>query len=100
MPDKRACEKTRCSKAFGAEVIVCPYAVAPESPESYYRSPTGSPRRFPAPTSLTSTQRGQPAGSHYETTGPEIWEQTGGELDALVIAVGTGGTISGTLRTT
>jgi len=98
MPDKMSREKISLLKAFGAEVIVCPYAVEPESPESYYSVSDRLAEEIPGaykPDQYTNS--GNPR-SHYETTGPEIWEQTGGELDALVIAVGTGGTVTGMAR--
>ncbi len=98
MPDKMSREKISLLKAFGAEVIICPYAVEPESPESYYSVSDRLAEEIPGaykPDQYTNS--GNPR-SHYETTGPEIWEQTGGELDALVIAVGTGGTITGMAR--
>src|SRR5438270_7874088 len=98
MPDKMSQEKISLLKAFGAEVIVCPYAVAPESPESYYSVSDRLAEEIPGAYKPDQyTNQGNPD-AHYETTGPEIWEQTGGEIDALVIAVGTGGTISGTGR--
>ena len=98
MPDKMSREKISLLKAFGAEVIVCPYAVEPESPESYYSVSDRLAEEIPG--AYKPDQYRNPANprSHYETTGPEIWEQTGGELDALVIAVGTGGTVTGTAR--
>src|SRR5438876_9197684 len=96
MPDKMSREKISLLKAFGAEVIVCPYAVAPESPESYYSVSDRLAEEIPGAFKPDQyTNQGNPQ-AHYETTGPEIWEQTGGEIDALVIAVGTGGTSSGT----
>ena len=98
MPDKMSREKISLLKAFGAEVIVCPYAVEPESPESYYSVSDRLAEEIPGaykPNQYTNRYNPQ---AHYETTGPEIWEQTGGELDALVIAVGTGGTITGCAR--
>ena len=98
MPDKMSQEKISLLRAFGAEVVICPTAVEPESPESYYSVSAGSPRRSPAASSPTSTRTDANPRAHYETTGPEIWEQTDGELDALVISVGTGGTISGAAR--
>src|SRR5512132_3919611 len=98
MPDKMSREKISLLKAFGAEVIVCPYAVEPESPESYYSVSDRLAEEIPGAYKPDQyTNPGNPE-AHYETTGPEIWEQTGGELEALVIAVGTGGTISGAGR--
>jgi cystathionine beta-synthase len=89
-------EKISLLKAFGAEVIVCPYAVEPESPESYYSVSDRLAEEIPGAYKPDQYRNEGNPRSHYETTGPEIWEQTGGELDALVIAVGTGGTITGT----
>jgi cystathionine beta-synthase len=98
MPDKMSREKISLLKAFGAEVIVCPYAVAPESPESYYSVSDRLAEEIPGAFKPDQYRNEGNPRSHYESTGPEIWEQTGGELDALVIAVGTGGTITGSAR--
>ncbi len=98
MPDKMSREKISLLKAFGAEVIVCPYAVEPDSPESYYSVSDRLAEEIPGAFKPDQYRNPGNPRSHYETTGPEIWEQTGGELDALVIAVGTGGTITGTAR--
>jgi cystathionine beta-synthase len=95
MPDKMSREKIALLRAYGAEVVVCPYAVEPESPESYYSVSDRLAQEIPGaykPDQYTNEMNPQ---AHYETTGPEVWEQTGGEIDALVIGVGTGGTISG-----
>jgi cystathionine beta-synthase len=98
MPDKMSQEKISLLRAYGAEVVICPYAVAPESPESYYSVSDRLAEEIPGAYKPDQyTNRANPD-AHYETTGPEIWEQTAGELDALVIAVGTGGTISGAGR--
>ena len=98
MPDKMSQEKISLLRAYGAEVIICPYAVEPESPESYYSVSDRLAEEIPGAYKPDQyTNRANPE-AHYESTGPEIWEQTGGELDALVIAVGTGGTISGAGR--
>jgi len=98
MPDKMSQEKISLLRAYGAEVVICPYAVEPESPESYYSVSDRLAEEIPGAYKPDQyTNRANP-GAHYETTGPEIWEQTGGELNALVIAVGTGGTISGAGR--
>ncbi len=98
MPDKMSQEKISLLRAYGAEVVICPYAVAPESPESYYSVSDRLAEEIPG--AYKPDQYTNPANpdAHYATTGPEIWEQTGGELDALVIAVGTGGTITGVAR--
>src|SRR5205814_2878071 len=96
MPDKMSQEKISLLRAFGAEVIVCPYAVEPESPESYYSVSDRLAEEIPGaykPDQYTNEANPR---AHYETTGPEIWEQTGGEIDALVTSVGTGGTVTGT----
>jgi len=98
MPDKMSREKISLLKAFGAEVIVCPYAVEPESPESYYSVSDRLAEEIPGAFKPDQYRNQGNPRSHFETTGPEIWEQTGGEIDALVIAVGTGGTITGTAR--
>jgi cystathionine beta-synthase len=98
MPDKMSREKISLLKAFGAEVIICPYAVEPESPESYYSVSDRLAEEIPGAYKPDQYRNPNNPRAHYETTGPEIWEQTGGELDALVIAVGTGGTVTGTAR--
>ncbi|MEX0816966.1 MAG: cystathionine beta-synthase [Gaiellales bacterium] len=98
MPDKIATEKISLLRAFGAEVVICPTAVPPSSPESYYSVSARLAEEIPG--AYKPDQYSNPANpdAHYETTGPELWEQTGGELDALVLSVGTGGTISGAAR--
>ncbi|HEV2711849.1 MAG TPA: cystathionine beta-synthase [Gaiellaceae bacterium] len=98
MPDKMSQEKISLLRAYGAEVVICPYAVAPESPESYYSVSDRLAEEIPGAYKPDQYANAGNPEAHYETTGPEIWEQTGGELDALVIAVGTGGTISGAGR--
>ena len=98
MPDKVAPEKISLLRAFGAEVVICPTAVPPESPESYYSVSARLAEEIPG--AYKPDQYSNPANpqAHYETTGPEIWEQTGGAIDALVLTVGTGGTITGSAR--
>src|SRR5689334_16888578 len=98
MPDKMSQEKISLLRAFGAEVVVCPTAVEPESPESYYSVSDRLAEEIPGAFKPDQYSNPQNPQAHYETTGPEIWEQTGGEIDALVIALGTGGTVSGTAR--
>jgi cystathionine beta-synthase len=98
MPDKIAEEKRALLRAYGAEVVICPTAVAPESPESYYSVSDRLAEEIPG--AFKPDQYSNPANpqAHYETTGPELWEQTEGEIDALVLTVGTGGTVTGTAR--
>jgi cystathionine beta-synthase len=98
MPDKMSQEKISLLRAFGAEVVVCPTAVEPESPESYYSVSDRLAEEIPGAFKPDQYSNPHNPEAHYRTTGPEIWEQTGGEIDALVIAVGTGGTISGSAR--
>jgi len=94
-PDKVSEDKRNTLIAYGAEVVVCPTSVAPDSPESYYSVSDRLAREIPG--AFKPDQYSNPNGplSHYETTGPEIWEQTGGEITHFVAGVGTGGTISG-----
>src|SRR6187397_676593 len=96
MPDKMSQEKIAMLRAYGAEVVITPTAVEHDSPESYYSVSSRLAEEIPG--GFKPDQYSNPANpqAHYETTGPEIWEQTGGDIDALVISVGTGGTISGT----
>src|SRR5213079_1829514 len=95
MPDKMSQGKTSLLRAYGAEVVICPYAVAHDSPESYYSVSDRLAEEIPGAYKPDQyTNEGNPD-AHYETTGPEISEQTGGQLDAFVVGVGTGGTISG-----
>jgi cystathionine beta-synthase len=98
MPDKMSQEKISLLRAYGAEVVICPTAVAPESPESYYRVADRLAAEIPG--AFQPNQYHNPVNpqTHYETTGPEIWEQTEGRLTAFVCGVGTGGTISGAGR--
>src|ERR687883_472042 len=98
MPDKMSQEKISMLRAYGAEVVICPTAVEPDSPESYYSVSDRLAEEIPGafkPDQYSNMANPQ---AHYRETGPEIWEQTGGEVDALVISVGTGGTISGVGR--
>jgi cystathionine beta-synthase len=94
--DKQSKEKVDALKAFGAEVIVCPTDVEPEDPRSYYSVSSRLEREVP--NSWKPNQYDNPANAlaHYESTGPEIWEQTEGKITHLIVGVGTGGTISGT----
>ena len=98
LPDKMSMEKIRLLRAFGAEVIVTPTAVPHESPESYTEVAKRVVRE--TPNSILANQYNNPRNpeSHYATTGPEIWEQTGGQLTHFVCGIGTGGTITGTGR--
>ncbi len=96
--DKQSKEKVDALKAFGAEVIVCPTDVDPEDPRSYYSVSSRLEREVPnswKPNQYDNLSNSQ---AHYESTGPEIWEQTEGKITHLVVGVGTGGTISGTGR--
>lgn len=96
-PDKVSEDKRNVLKAYGAEVVVCPTAVAPEHPDSYYNV---SDRLSKEPGAWKPDQYSNPHNprSHYETTGPEIWEQTDGKITHFVTGMGTGGTISGVGR--
>jgi cystathionine beta-synthase len=95
LPDKVAAEKISLLRAFGAEVVICPTAVEPDSPESYYSVSDRLAEEIPGAYKPDQYSNRANPNAHYATTGPEIWEQTGGELDAAVIAVGTGGSITG-----
>ncbi|MGP3686482.1 cystathionine beta-synthase [Streptomyces sp. IBSNAI002] len=94
-PDKVSMDKINVMRAYGAEVVVCPTAVDPEHPDSYYNV---SDRLAREPGAWKPDQYSNPNNprSHYETTGPELWEQTDGKITHFVAGVGTGGTISGT----
>jgi cystathionine beta-synthase len=98
MPDKMSQEKISMLRAYGAEVVICPTAVPPDSPESYYSVSDRLAEEIPGGFKPDQYSNMSNPEAHYRTTGPEIWEQTGGELDAIVISVGTGGTISGVGR--
>jgi cystathionine beta-synthase len=98
LPDKVAPEKISLLRAFGAEVVICPTAVEPESPESYYSVSDRLAEEIPGAYKPDQYSNAENPAAHYATTGPEIWEQTGGELDAVVISVGTGGSITGAGR--
>jgi cystathionine beta-synthase len=96
--DKQSKEKIDALKAFGAEVIVCPTNVDPEDPRSYYAVSSRLEREIPNAWKANQYDNLSNTAAHYEQTGPEIWEQTGGRVTHLVVGVGTGGTISGVGR--
>jgi cystathionine beta-synthase len=98
MPDKMSKEKIDLLRAYGAEVVVAPTAVPPDSPESYYRVAERLAEEIPG--AFQPNQYRNPANpqAHYLSTGPELWEQSGGRITHLVVGVGTGGTITGTGR--
>ncbi|MEO6715503.1 MAG: cystathionine beta-synthase [Mycobacteriales bacterium] len=98
MPDKMSTEKVSLLRAYGAEVVVCPTAVAPEHPDSYY----SVARRLAAETAggWSPDQYSNPNNplAHYRSTGPEVWDQTDGRVTHFVAGIGTGGTIGGVAR--
>ncbi|WP_181784624.1 cystathionine beta-synthase [Pseudonocardia pini] len=97
-PDKVGEDKRNVLKAYGAEVVVCPTAVDPDHPDSYYMTSDRLVREIEGAWKPNQyANRNNPA-SHYEATGPEIWEQTDGRITHFVAGIGTGGTISGTGR--
>lgn len=96
--DKQSKEKFDALRAFGAEVIVCPTDVEPDDPRSYYSVSSRLEKEIPNAWKPNQYDNPSNAQAHYETTGPEIWEQTDGRITHLVVGVGTGGTISGTAR--
>jgi cystathionine beta-synthase len=98
MPDKMSQEKIAILRGYGAEVVITPTAVDPDSPESYYSVSSRLAEEIPGGFKPDQYSNMANPDAHYRATGPEIWEQTEGELDAIVISVGTGGTISGVGR--
>jgi cystathionine beta-synthase len=96
MPDKMSQEKIAHLRAFGARVVVCPAAVEPDDPRSYYQVAKRIARE--TPNSFYADQYHNPANpeAHYLSTGPEIWRQTGGDFEVFCAGMGTGGTLSGT----
>jgi len=98
MADKQSAEKQALLRAYGAEVVLCPTNVAPESPESYYSVAARLARDIPGAFKPDQYWNMENPTAHERTTGPEIWEQTEGRITHLVASVGTGGTVSGTAR--
>src|SRR5436305_3453794 len=97
-PDKVSEDKRNVLRAYGAEVVVCPTAVAPEDPRPYYNVSDRLAREIPGAWKPDQYANPNNPLSHYEQTGPELWEQTGGKITHFVAGVGTGGTISGVGR--
>lgn len=98
MPDKQSKEKMDLLRAYGAEVVVAPTDVPPESPESYYKVAERLAQEIPGAFRPDQYSNAANPEAHYRTTGPEIWEQSGGTVTHLVVGVGTGGTITGAGR--
>jgi cystathionine beta-synthase len=95
MPDKMSKEKIDLLRAYGAEVVVCPTNVEPSSPESYYSVSDRLAAEIPGAFKPNQYFNMANPEAHYRSTGPELWEQSGGQITHLVAGVGTGGTISG-----
>src|SRR5207247_296782 len=98
LPDKMASEKVALLKAYGAEVVITPTNVPPDSPDSYNGVADRLTREVPGAWRPNQFANMANPEVHYRTTGPEIWEQTDGKVTAFVAGVGTGGTISGVGR--
>ena len=98
LPDKMASEKIALLKAYGAEVVITPTAVAPDSPESYNGVADRLAREIPGAWRANQFANMTNPEVHYRTTGPEIWDQTDGKVTVFVAGVGTGGTVSGVAR--
>ena len=95
MADKQSKEKVDILKAMGAEVVVCPTAVEPNDPKSYYSVSKRLAEEIPNAWYVNQYDNMSNTKAHYESTGPEIWKQTDGKITHFVVGVGTGGTISG-----
>ncbi|HEX9551515.1 MAG TPA: pyridoxal-phosphate dependent enzyme, partial [Candidatus Limnocylindrales bacterium] len=95
MPDKQSDEKRALLRAYGADVVICPTAVEPEDPESYYSVAARLARDIPGAFKPDQYWNMENPAAHERTTGPEIWDQTDGRITHLVASAGTGGTISG-----
>lgn len=98
MPDKVSSEKVNLLKAFGAEVLLSPTAVEPDHPDSYYSVAKRITEARPGAVHMNQYHNPANPQAHYESTGPELWEQTGGKITHFVAGMGTGGTISGTAK--
>ena len=98
MADKQSPEKIALLRAYGAEVVVCPTAVPRESPESYYSVAERLSHEIPGAYQPNQYFNQANPRAHYETTGPEIWEQTEGKVDVVAGGLGTGGTMTGVAR--
>jgi cystathionine beta-synthase len=94
-PDKVSVDKRNVLKAYGAQVVVCPTALAPEHPDSYYNTSDRLVREIDGAWKPDQYSNPENPRSHYETTGPEIWRQTDGRITHFVAGVGTGGTVTG-----
>ena len=98
MPDKMSREKIDLLRAYGADVVLAPTDVPPDSPQSYYRVADRLTDEIPGAFQPNQYFNQANPQAHYESTGPELWEQTGGRITHLVLGVGTGGTVTGTAR--
>ncbi|MDX6580213.1 MAG: cystathionine beta-synthase, partial [Gaiellales bacterium] len=98
LADKQSPEKIQLLRALGAEVVVCPTDVEPSDPRSYYSVSRRLAEETPNAFNPNQYANAANPATHYATTGPEIWEQLGDELDSLVVGVGTGGTVTGVGR--
>src|SRR5881398_3030458 len=98
MPDKMSKEKIDLLRAYGAEVVVAPTDVPPDSPRSYYSVANRLTQEIPGAFQPNQYFNAANPEAHYNSTGPELWEQSGGRITHLVVGVGTGGTITGTGR--
>src|SRR5919109_5135590 len=98
MPDKMSREKIDLLRAYGADVVLAPTDVPPDSPQSYYRVADRLTDEIPGAFQPNQYFNQANPQAHYGSTGPEIWEQTAGQITHLVAGVGTGGTITGTVR--
>jgi cystathionine beta-synthase len=97
-PDKVGQDKISVLRAYGADVVVCPGAVSPDHPDSYYSVSTRLARETPGGWKPDQYANPENPASHYHSTGPEIWEQTDGTVTHFVAGIGTGGTITGAGR--
>src|ERR1041385_4851196 len=98
MPDKMSEDKVNLLRAYGAEVVITPSSVPPDSPQSYNGVADRLAREVPGAFRPNQFSNDRNPDAHYATTGPEIWRDTEGAVDVLVAGIGTGGTISGTGR--